>query len=574
MLLCDVKNNRFLCVQGAYGQVNFTGRRDSKVLNLELRRHGGCYVEGDCQLDRFRRMLLLKTQARLLLLSLSVLALGAGLGYKRYVEEKKSHGKSISAYWEETGLTDNELLALLGPGKCIASERYYLSCVNAVLSVATRYNLSFLPSEGLSENGRFQNQDATSEKSLIQPWKHFFRTKTAQATKVNFEQAWLDLKKMIPQDQLSQMVGVALNGFVSVFKDPHTYFMPVAQFHEVVSRADSRTVSLGISLGVRDSKVVVRKVTPQSSADLAGVKKGDVILEVNSQAVQGLMLSRVIEILKGEEGEAVNLKLLSIFGEEKNLQIQRQSVQSATVSMQILEGEKPVGVLEVNKFARGTCEKVKTALQALNENNVGGVILDLRDNPGGQMEEAACISSLFVGPDEKIFEVRYLDPTKKPEAYYGVEDKVFEGSLAIIINSASASASEIVAGALKDLGRAVLVGEKSFGKGSFQEGDYWELNSKIAMFETKGFYYLPSGKSPQLVGLQPDLKVSLGEIPILRESEQYLYPLQAPSLKSRGFKEIASHRFCKVDAEQGNADAQVNVAKQIILCKQEVARIL
>lgn len=517
----------------------------------------------------------MNARTKILISSFSVLALGAGLSLWRYVGEKYNSSKSISTYWDKTGLGDNELLGLLENGKCASSERYYLSCVNALNSVATRYNLVLLPEQGLVEQASAQDVDSTSEKSLLVPWAKYFSQHTQSATQLDFVKIWNKLKtEKIEKSQFAQMVGLALNGFVSVFKDPHTYFMPVDQFQEVVAKADSKTVSLGISLGVQNSQVLVRKVTPNSSASRNGVEKGDLILSVNKQSIQGMMLSRVVEILKGEEGEEVTLQLRSTLGEIKDVVLQRESVQIPTVALQVLDGEKPVGVVEITKFARGTCDKVKAALEIFNKTQVDGVILDLRDNPGGQMEEAACVSSLFVGADKRIFEVRYLDPSKKGEAYYGVEDQVYAGPLAIIINSASASASEIVAGSLSDLGRAVLVGEKSFGKGSFQEGDYWESNPKIAMFETKGFYYLPSGKSPQLTGLEPDIKVSLGEIPILRESEQYLNPLAAPTHKRRNSLKVGYSPRCANKNETNDLDAQVQVAKQVLLCSKTIARVL
>ncbi len=517
----------------------------------------------------------MKARSKLLITSFSVLALGAGLSLARYIQEQKNASKSLATYWEDTGLNDQELVDLIGLDKCMSSERYYLSCVNAIVSVATRYNMNVLPTKGLVDLAGSKNIDSTSEKSLLDPWKNYFRNQTDAALKVDFSKLWQELKSNhIPSHQLSQMVGVGLNGFVSIFKDPHTYFMPVAQFQEVVAKADSKSVSLGISLGVQNQKVVIRKVAPKSSAAKSGIEKGDVILSINDQSVEGLMLTRVTEMLKGEEGDKVSLELVSVIGVSKEVTLTREPVQTATVSMQVLDGEKPVGVIEINKFARGTCDKVKAALEIYNKTNIDGVILDLRDNPGGQMEEAACVSSLFVGADKKVFEVRYLDPTKKGEAYYGVEDKIYEGPLAIIINSASASAAEIVAGALSDFGRAVLVGERSFGKGSFQEGDYWDINNKIAMFETKGFYYLPSGRSPQLVGLEPDVKVSLGEIPILRESEQYLHPLKAPVLKKKTTLKLGLQQGCTTEQVADDMDAQVNVAKQILLCKKTVARVL
>jgi carboxyl-terminal processing protease len=151
--------------------------------------------------------------------------------------------------------------------------------------------------------------------------------------------------------------------------------------------------------------------------------------------------------------------------------------------------------------------------------------VDLRDNPGGQVEEAACILNLFVDKGQKLFETRYLDLTRKVDVYTAEQNALFRGPMAVLINSGSASASEIIAGSLKDLGRATLVGEKTFGKGTFQDGRLWGSHEKIAIFETEGMYYFPSGWSPQLVGIHPDIAVNFGGKILYREDELFFNPI-------------------------------------------------
>lgn len=189
------------------------------------------------------------------------------------------------------------------------------------------------------------------------------------------------------------------------------------------------------------------------------------------------------------------------------------------------------------------------------------------------MEEAACVTSLFVGADKRIFEIRYLESGKKAEAYYGGEEKVTDLPLAVLVNASSASAAEIVAGSLRDFGRGVLVGERTFGKGSFQEGEYWSQNKNIALFETKGFYYLPSGRSPQMKGLEPDVAVNFEEISVVREAEQFINPLRAPERQVRAMAQSMSSSEC-LDLEDGSPsdDLQLTKARQVLFCTKAVAR--
>jgi carboxyl-terminal processing protease len=125
----------------------------------------------------------------------------------------------------------------------------------------------------------------------------------------------------------------------------------------------------------------------------------------------------------------------------------------------------------------------------------------------------------------------FLDPDAEAEISYSQEEQAYRGPMAVLINSGSASAAEIVAGALQDYKRAMLVGERTFGKGSFQEGEIWSKNDKIAIFETKGFYYLPSGQTPQMRGLEPDVNVAFKDRFALREEDQFLNPLRAAGQK-------------------------------------------
>lgn len=509
---------------------------------------------------------------RFFLFSLFVLAVGSSLSAIRYHEA--SRVKSVEDYWAETSLSAQPLEDLLQDQTCLSSERYFLACTNAVLTVANRYNLTLDFAGSLREVNQSSTVDLSSEKKQLEPWRKFYASHTEGLPAISFNRIWDDLKKNhIRASQLPMMVGLGLNSFISVFRDPHTYFMPVDMFKEVVAKADNRTASLGFSLGSSTGRYVIRKVTEGSPAAAAGLKRGDILLAIDGLKVNGLVQGRVSELLKGDVGASVDLRI-ERQGQEKEFSLVRTESTVATVSTRVIDGIKPVAVIAINKFAKGSCDKIKESLAIANGAGVRGLLLDLRDNPGGQMEEAACITSLFVGADEKIFEVRYLDSSKKPETYFGGEEKIFDKPVAVLVNGASASAAEIVAGALRDLGRAVIVGERTFGKGSFQEGELWAQNNKIAIFETKGFYYLPSGRSPQMSGLEPDIKVHFDNISVNREADQFMNPLRAPAKKVRNLGRLANTTEC-LESEESLPldDMQLKKARQVLFCSQAIAGV-
>lgn len=509
---------------------------------------------------------------RIFIFSLLVLAVGVTLSLSR-IHGSPSNVRSNEDYWTETGLGPAALEDLLQDQTCVSSERYFLACTNSILTMANRFNMSLNRQGDLIPVSSVSSYEVASEKNQLDSWKKLYSSQPQEAAKLSFLKAWRKLnEKFVKPAQRAMIVGVGLNGFISVFRDPHTYLMPVAQFKEVVSKADNRSISLGVVLGFSQGKYVVRKTIDGSPAKLAGVQRGDVLLAINGKRVQGLMQARVSELLKGEVGEVVSLRF-NRMDKVMNFKLRRTEITVATVSTRVLDGIKPLGVIGVNKFAKGACEKVKTSIRILKKAQVRGLLLDLRDNPGGQLEEAACIASLFVGSEQKIFEVRHLDSSKKAEVYYGEERKMVDLPMAVLINASSASASEIVAGALRDLNRAVLVGERTFGKGSFQEGEFWSQNNKIALFETKGFYYLPSGRSPQMTGLEPDVAVSFDNIAVAREAEQFMNPLKAPERQVRPLtKHFSSEDCLELEDADTSEDVQLSKARQVLFCSQAVAR--
>lgn len=506
---------------------------------------------------------------RLLKLGAAFLLMALTLGLTAVLlrdEVSPSKVKSVDDYWRETGLTASSLEEVVDDDLCSSSQRYFLACSNALLTVADRIGVQFDFQGEMSAQPRSTSN--MTERQTLQPWKDFLANHPTEAKNFSFRNLWHRLvRDFIPSAKEASLTGAALNAFLSVFRDPHTYILPVDYYQDVLAKAKSTSIALGIVLAPGEDGYFLRKVIEASPASKAGLKVGDSVLSVNGISLTGIAPQKLGELLKASEGDVTTVEILRR-GKRTQVEVQRSVEVTPSVTWHRLEGSRAVAVMTLHKFAKDSCQEMKTALKELNAKFYRGLLLDLRDNSGGQMDEASCMVSLFVGPELPAFRVKYLDPAKPMETYFGFEDKIWDGKVAVIMNSGTASASEILAGSLRDYERAILVGEKSFGKGSFQEGETWSQNSRIGFFQTKGFYYLPSGYSPQQKGLIPDVAVKFRQTVSLREADQYMNPLQTPSNREAvGFSRTLDYGPCLSPEGADGEDPQLVKARQALFCQ-------
>jgi carboxyl-terminal processing protease len=495
--------------------------------------------------------------------------------------------KTVEEYWTETGLDSKELETILTPESCYSEEKAFLSCVNAISAMAERYNLGLNYDGELIPLSKKEILVRITEKKELKPWIQIYRNGLGPEIDmpVSFLDLWKSLlKKYVRASEKAAVVATGINGFLSIYKDPHTYIIPLAYYEEVVAKSESTISHVGfISRRVNDY-AVVRKVYESSPAEMAGLKKGDKILKINGIDVSALHPSQFADILKLKSGDRLGLLIeRNTNGKinEKYLEIIKSERQIPNVVSKIMnfqQQKRRIGILTLHKFAKDTCAFAKNHLKSLLEQGIQGLLVDLRDNPGGQVEEAACIINMFVARGTQTFETRYLDLHKPIEKYVAEENQIYRGPLAVLINSGSASASEIVAGSLKDLGRATLVGERTFGKGTFQDGRIWGSNQKIALFETEGMYYFPSGWTPQLVGLEPDINVTFNNADVQREDELFFSPLR-PFDSWNGPQSLTwlQQMDCDMNSplwketQTWNEDPQIQRASDWLYCKSNSA---
>lgn len=445
-------------------------------------------------------------------------------------------------YWSQARLGSAELEVFLSEDSCYSNTRTFLACVNSIQEMALNYDL-LLDYDGVFR--KFSMRDfsiVANEKSLLTSWEPYAPSLISHR-QVNFTKlfSYLDRKYIQPQDR-SLRISEGMNAFLSVYKDPHTYFIPIAMYKDNIVSDDSRSQSLGFSLRRLGARWIVQRVRSQSPADVAGLKKGDWLVAIEGQRAQSLSWSQLQKTMQDSEKKIVKLGVLRQ-GQYVRLNLIRDEVVYASVAASWSKENPTVGVISIRKFADETCSLTKKALEKLeSERRLTSLMLDLRDNPGGLLREATCVSGLFLKSNSIVYSVSESTGSSSAtdEVVRTEGQPLYDGQLSVLVNASTASAAELLAGALQDHRRAIIVGERTYGKGTFQEGHVWKKNEAVALFETQGFYYLPSGKTPQGVGVLPDVVVeNKTGVPVERESDLYMYVLrdkQAPVLASKAEK--------------------------------------
>ena len=296
----------------------------------------------------------------------------------------------------------------------------------------------------------------------------------------------------------------AINGMLSSL-DPHSSFMKPDSFKEMQVETSGEFGGLGIEITIRDNILTVVAPIEDTPAYKAGVKAGDKILKINGESTKNLTLMEAVKKLRGKKGTKVTI---SIFREGlkklKDITITRDIIKIHSVKSKMYENN--IGYIRITQFQQRTAKDVKKALKEFKKNfkNIGGIVLDLRNNPGGLLSQAVAVSDIFLKKG-KIVYTNGKVANSKMEFYAKDDGTEGEYPMVVLVNTGSASASEIVSGALQDHKRAVIMGTQTFGKGSVQT--IIPLEGGAALRLTTAKYYTPSGRSIQAKGITPDIVV-------------------------------------------------------------------
>ena len=308
----------------------------------------------------------------------------------------------------------------------------------------------------------------------------------------------------------------AIKGMLSNL-DPHSAYLEPEAFAELQESTSGEFGGLGIEVGVEDGFIKVVSPIDDTPASKAGIEAGDLIVKIDGKPTKGLSMIEAVGMMRGKPGSDINLSLVREGGKPFDVKLTRAIIRVTSVKSQLLE--PGYGYLRVTQFQVNTGTEVGKALVRLRKENgkkLNGLVLDLRNNPGGVLQAAVEVSDHFLTEGLIVYtkgriansELRFnADPADASE---GV-------SLVVLINGGSASASEIVAGALQDQKRAVVMGTDSFGKGSVQT--VLPLNNDSALKLTTALYYTPNGRSIQAQGIEPDIEVTRAKLTREQASE-------------------------------------------------------
>lgn len=295
----------------------------------------------------------------------------------------------------------------------------------------------------------------------------------------------------------------AMRGMVAAWNDPYTRFVSPSQLKNEETEMEGRYGGLGMYVGERNGQILVISPMEDSPAEKAGLKPKDQIVQVNDESVVGWNSEQVVQKLRGEPGTKVNIGIFRE-GVDKilNFEITREIIKIESVRYNMLSDD--VGYIKLTQFKQKTDEDVRNAVRDVIRQGAKGLVLDLRNNGGGLLDASVKICAIFLngGP---VVETKGRSERANEKYTADKSRHMTDLPMAVLINGGSASASEIVAGALMDRGRAVLVGEKSFGKGSVQT--LFPLTDGSGIYVTIARYYTPSGRMIDHVGLSPDIEV-------------------------------------------------------------------
>ncbi len=328
-------------------------------------------------------------------------------------------------------------------------------------------------------------------------------------TDVDFSMFWdawdIVKEKFYGKPESQQMLYGAISGAVDSLDDPYSLFMDPADAKRFADDMNGSFSGIGAQIESKEGLVMIVAPLPDSPAEKAGLKAQDIILKIDGEEVSNMGFYEAIDKIRGKKGTKVKLTILRKgWDDTKEIEVTRDTIIVKSVKYEIKDD---IGYIKINQFGDDTLDLIKDAINDIKNSNINKLIIDVRNNPGGYLQDAIDITSFFLDDDEVV--VKERDKYGNVEEFETTLGKRFDGKMMVLVNGGSASASEIMAGALQDYNRAKIVGEKTFGKGSVQTIADLSDGSKLRI--TIARWLTPKDREIDKEGIEPDIKIELSE---------------------------------------------------------------
>lgn len=484
--------------------------------------------------------------------------------------------KSTDDVWKGVDVDINWVVGEINWEACSESQQIYIACALAVqaFSSVLNKNLEVVPVSQLNGKKAYYKTQrlalletpSTEINTPKEAYEYFKKLRISLNSRFvsssaefianpnkDFEMLLLEINRQAGIEAgPAEYVGV-VSKFLELALDPHTSIMPAKKMESDVNGSGDSFVGIGVEFVRMAQGLVVKRIVKGSGSDLAGLRIGDIIVEVDNKSLHDMKDEDIIKLIRGAVNTNVQLVVLR---DQKtfDISVTRAKVVNSVLSSEDIKfnGKTYVYIRLTNFMYANICNEFAAMIQKWEKQNISGYVFDLRNNPGGDVKIAGCVGGIFLGNNKTLahFENQM---TGKYMALQTQAKAVTNKPLSVLINSYSASASEVIAGGFRDYGRAYLVGLTTFGKGSYQGCGLLPSQKSLMVCLTQGLFYAPSGISNQTVGVAPDIKVYLNKEPkdaelyALTEAQMYLYPLKSkkmPNPPAGNWKNIAVPTQC------------------------------
>ena len=302
----------------------------------------------------------------------------------------------------------------------------------------------------------------------------------------------------------------AIRGMLNAINDPFSRFLDEKSFEDLKEMTTGKFQGVGIEITIQDGQVVVVSPIEDSPAMKAGIISGDVITAIDGKSIKGMKLEKIVKLIRGLPKSSVKLQVKrGGYDEPLDFELERAPVKITSVDYDVIK-DKGIGYLKIKNFGSDTTRDATKALKFFNSKGISKIVIDVRNNPGGLLNSSIEISELLLEKGKTIVSTRGKEGSGRVQVFKSQSEPLYRGELIVLVNNGSASASEILSGAMRDNGRGKLLGVKTFGKGSVQKS--FNLDENIGVAITVAKYYTPSGELIHKKGIKPDIEVPIDKL--------------------------------------------------------------